>query len=103
LEEVSEDKRRIEVNWVQSAAGALAAVTSAVLLSTVGVVLTANFEWTPRGFAAKRGLPVLGSQDNVPEALLSMQNTSKAFTIVSRRLPTVSAVHDREAGPAVIA
>jgi serine protease Do len=60
----------------------------------VGVVLTANFEWTPRGFAAKRGLPVLGSQDNVPEALLQMQNTSKAFTIVSKEvLPTVVSVY----------
>lgn len=40
LEEVTEEKRRIEVNWVQSMAGALAAVTSAVLLSTVGVAGT---------------------------------------------------------------
>lgn len=40
LEEVTGEKRRIEVNWVQSAAGALAAVTSAVLLSTVGVAGT---------------------------------------------------------------
>jgi hypothetical protein len=37
---VTEEKRRIEVNWVQSLAGALAAVTSAVLLSTVGVAGT---------------------------------------------------------------
>ena len=60
----------------------------------VGVVLTANFEWTPRGFAAKRGLPVLGSQDNVPEALLQMQNTSRAFTLVSKEvLPTVVSVY----------
>jgi len=60
----------------------------------VGVVLTANFEWTPRGLAAKRGLPVLGSQDQVPEALLQMQNTSKAFTIVSKEvLPTVVSVY----------
>lgn len=40
LEEVTGEKRRIEVNWVQSTAGALAAVTSAVLLSTVGVAGT---------------------------------------------------------------
>jgi serine protease Do len=60
----------------------------------VGVILTANFEWTPRGFAAKRGLPVLGSQDQVPEALLQVQNTSKAFTIVSKEvLPTVVSVY----------
>jgi serine protease Do len=60
----------------------------------VGVVLTANFEWTPKGFAAKRGLPVLGSQNQVPEALLQMQNTSKAFTIVSKEvLPTVVSVY----------
>ncbi len=37
---MSEDHRRIEVNWVQAMAGALAAVTSAVLLSTVGVAGT---------------------------------------------------------------
>ncbi len=37
---MSEGKRRIEVNWVQSMAGALAAVTSAVLLSSVGVAGT---------------------------------------------------------------
>ncbi len=36
----TEDRRRIEVNWVQSMAGAFAAVTSAVLLSTVGVAGT---------------------------------------------------------------
>lgn len=40
LEGVTEEKQRIEVNWVQSIAGALAAVTSAVLLSTVGVAGT---------------------------------------------------------------
>jgi hypothetical protein len=40
LEGVTEEKRRIEVNWVQSMAAALAAVTSAVLLSTVGVAGT---------------------------------------------------------------
>lgn len=40
LEWVTEEKQRIEVNWVQSIAGALAAVTSAVLLSTVGVAGT---------------------------------------------------------------
>lgn len=38
---MSEDApRRLEVNWVQTLAGALAAVTSAVLLSTVGVAGT---------------------------------------------------------------
>ena len=60
----------------------------------VGVLLTANFEWTPKGFAAKRGLPVLGSQEQVPDALLQIQNTSKAFTIVSKEvLPTVVSVY----------
>jgi serine protease Do len=60
----------------------------------VGVVLTANFGWTPRGFAAKSGPPVLGSQDAPSEALLQLQNTSKAFTAVSKEiLPTVVSVY----------
>ena len=37
---MGESDRRFELNWVQSLAGALAAVTSAVLLSTVGVPRT---------------------------------------------------------------
>ena len=37
---MGEGDRRFELNWVQSLAGALAAVTSAVLLSTVGVAGT---------------------------------------------------------------
>lgn len=37
---MSDETRRIEINWIQSIAGALAAVTSAVLLSTVGVAGT---------------------------------------------------------------
>jgi hypothetical protein len=37
---MGEGDRRFELNWVQSMAGALAAVTSAVLLSTVGVAGT---------------------------------------------------------------
>lgn len=37
---VTEEKTRLEINWIQSMAGALAAVTSAVLLSTVGVAGT---------------------------------------------------------------
>lgn len=40
LGEVTEEKTRLEINWIQSMAGALAAVTSAVLLSTVGVAGT---------------------------------------------------------------
>lgn len=37
---MTEEKPRIEFNWVQASAGSLAAVTSAVLLSTVGVAGT---------------------------------------------------------------
>jgi hypothetical protein len=37
---VSEEPRRIEISWVQASAAALAAVSSAVLLSTVGVAGT---------------------------------------------------------------
>jgi serine protease Do len=60
----------------------------------VGVLLTANFGWTPKGFAAKHGLPALGSQEGPSDALLQMQNTSKAFTIVSKEvLPTVVSVY----------
>src|SRR4051794_26898585 len=34
------EKQSVEINWMQAAAGALAAVSSAVLLSTVGVAGT---------------------------------------------------------------
>lgn len=37
---MSQDRTGIEINWVQAAAGALAAMSSAVLLSTVGVAGT---------------------------------------------------------------
>lgn len=37
---MSEEPRKLEINWVQAAAGALAALSSAVLLSTVGVAGT---------------------------------------------------------------
>jgi hypothetical protein len=37
---VSEEQQKLDVNWVQAAAGALAAMSSAVLLSTVGVAGT---------------------------------------------------------------
>ncbi|MGZ8736421.1 MAG: hypothetical protein ACXWW7_04585 [Nocardioides sp.] len=37
---MSDEKRRLEISWVQAMAGALAAVSSAVLLSTVGVAGT---------------------------------------------------------------
>lgn len=37
---MTEEKPRIEFNWIQASAGSLAAVTSAVLLSTVGVAGT---------------------------------------------------------------
>jgi hypothetical protein len=40
LEEVSDERPKIEISWVQAMAGALAAVSSAVLLSTVGVAGT---------------------------------------------------------------
>lgn len=37
---MGEDKVKLEINWVQAASGALAAMSSAVLLSTVGVAGT---------------------------------------------------------------
>jgi serine protease Do len=69
-------------------------VTGFILIGVlVGVVLTANFGWTPRGFAAKGAPPVLGSQDAPSDALLQLQNTSKAFTAVSKEvLPTVVSI-----------
>ena len=40
MSEQADEPRRLEINWIQAAGGALAAVSSAVLLSTVGVAGT---------------------------------------------------------------
>lgn len=40
MSEQSDEPRRLEINWIQAVGGALAAVSSAVLLSTVGVAGT---------------------------------------------------------------
>ena len=40
MSERTDEPRRLEINWIQAAGGALAAVSSAVLLSTVGVAGT---------------------------------------------------------------
>jgi hypothetical protein len=40
MSEHTDEPRRLEINWIQAAGGALAAVSSAVLLSTVGVAGT---------------------------------------------------------------
>lgn len=59
----------------------------------VGIVITANLEWTPISFAKKNN-PELHLNENSPSnTLLSLQNTSKAFTTVSKEvLPTVVSI-----------
>jgi serine protease Do len=65
---------------------------------TVGVLLTANFGWTPRGFAGKANMPMLGSQEAPSADLMQLQNTSKAFTAVSKEvLQTVVSVYTTKA------
>ena len=60
----------------------------------VGVIFTSNFNWTPKGLASRNGAPVvLGDQSAPSETLLNLQDTGKAFTIVSKEiLPTVVSI-----------
>jgi serine protease Do len=60
----------------------------------VGMVLTSNLGLTPKGVAGKKADPiVLGSQSAPSQELLNAQNTSKAFTVISKEmLPTVVSV-----------
>jgi serine protease Do len=60
----------------------------------VGMILTSNLGWTPKGMADKKTDPVvLGSQSAPLQELLNVQNTSKAFTVISREmLPAVVSV-----------
>ncbi len=59
-----------------------------------GIVFTSNFNLTPTGFAEKTsGKFVLNEEEALPEGLLQLQNTSKAFTMVSKEmLPTVVSI-----------
>lgn len=61
----------------------------------VGMIFTSNLGWTPKGFADKKGEPmVLGAQGGPSAELLQAYNTSKAFTVISKEmLPTVVSVY----------
>jgi len=61
----------------------------------VGMILTSNLGWTPKGFAGKQGAPVvLGASGGPSQELLQAQNTSKAFTVISKEmLPAVVSVY----------
>jgi len=57
----------------------------------IGVLLTVNLDWTPKGFASKA--PVIGSQEPLSPELAQMQNFSKAFVAVSKEvLPVVVSI-----------
>lgn len=59
----------------------------------VGIVITANLEWTPISFAKKNNPELHLNESNPSNTLLSLQNTSKAFTTVSKEvLPTVVSI-----------
>ena len=60
-----------------------------------GIIFTSNIDWTPKGFATRNhDKPVLlGAQETTSEAVLQLQNTSKAFTAISKEvLPTVVSI-----------
>lgn len=57
----------------------------------IGVLLTVNFDWTPKGFASKT--PVIGSQEPLSPEIAQAQNFSKAFVAVSKEvLPVVVSI-----------
>ena len=60
----------------------------------VGVIFSSNWGWTPRGLAAKKAdSPVLGNPAGPDQEILSLQNTSRAFTLISKQvLPTVVSI-----------
>jgi serine protease Do len=60
----------------------------------LGILFASNMNWTTSGLANRNMSPViLGSQEPIQEELLSLQNTSKAFTIISKEiLPTVVSI-----------
>ncbi len=61
----------------------------------VGVILTSNLDWTPKGFASRtvNDPVILGDPSDAPEAILQMQDTGKAFVAVSKEIiPTVVSI-----------
>ncbi len=57
----------------------------------IGIVLTVNFNWIPKGIASRNTTTVdIGSKENSPQARFDLQSTAKAFTAVAKRVvPTV--------------
>lgn len=71
------------------------AVMGFVLIGVaIGIIFASNFNWTPNTYASKKSESVvLGNQGSVSDAILDLQNTSKAFTAVSKEiLPTVVSI-----------
>ncbi|HEX9934997.1 MAG TPA: hypothetical protein VGB38_07345, partial [bacterium] len=60
----------------------------------VGIVLTSNLGWTPKGIAGKQTeSTVLGAQTKPSAELVAAQNTSRAFTVISKEmLPAVVSI-----------
>ncbi len=59
----------------------------------VGIVITANLEWTPISFAKKSNPELHLNESDPSNILLSLQNTSRAFTEVSEEvLPAVVSI-----------
>jgi len=66
-----------------------------ILGAVIGVIFASNFNLTSTGFAKHTIVKpvVLGSQEEPSQALLNLQNTSKAFTAISKEvLPTVVSI-----------
>ena len=63
----------------------------------LGVFLSAEMGWLPEGRAAPAAKAVaLGSDEEVPEAILQLQNTSKAFIVIAKKvIPTVVAIETK--------
>lgn len=60
----------------------------------IGVIFASNMQWTPTSLAGKQsGKLELGNTDSPVPELLQLQNTGKAFTVVSKELlPTVVSI-----------
>ena len=66
-----------------------------VLGAVIGLIFASNFHLTPTSLATHNIIRpvVLGSQEEPTQALLNLQNTSRAFTAVSKEvLPTVVSI-----------
>jgi serine protease Do len=80
---------------MSSSKSKLMAVAGFILIGVaIGMIFASNFNWTPNSFASKKSESVvLGNQEAVSDAILNLQNTSKAFTAVSKEiLPTVVSI-----------